>query len=73
MKNGWRVVMIIVLVCIIIGAVCVGVGTLTGADPSRVTAILERTVEERYNVDAYAFIHSWIPEVAGILRGALPF
>jgi len=72
MKKAWRVILVIVAIAITIGAICAGVGVLTGADPDRVGAILEDRIAEQYNVDADAFIHEWIPEVVQIVRNELP-
>ena len=36
MRKGWSFVMIIVVVFVILGAVCMGVGLLTGADFKRI-------------------------------------
>ena len=66
MKKGWRVILVIVAICIAFGAVCAGVGVLTGADTDRIGAIVERRCEDRYNLDLDAFIPQWIPEVVQI-------
>lgn len=71
MKKGWRVILIIVAICIAFGAVCAGVGVLTGADTDRIGAIVERRCEDRYNLDLDAFIHQWIPEVVQIFKAEL--
>ena len=71
MKKGWRVILIIVVICIAFGAVCAGVGVLTGADTERIGAIIERRCEDRYNLDLDAFIHLWIPEVVQIFKAEL--
>ena len=71
MKKGWRVILIIVVVCIALGAVCAGVGMLTGAEPDRVSALLENRVEEKYNIDPNALIHEWVPSVIDIFRDTL--
>ena len=71
MKKGWRVILIIVAICIAFGAVCAGVGVLTGADTERIGAIIERRCEDRYNLDLDAFIHQWIPEVVQIFKAEL--
>ena len=71
MKKGWRVSLIIVAICIAFGAVCAGVGVLTGADTERIGAIIERRCEDRYNLDLDAFIHQWIPEVVQIFKAEL--
>ena len=68
MKKAWNVILVIVVICIAIGAVSAGVGVLTGADFDRIGSTLEERVAEKYNVDADAFIHEWIPEVMTILR-----
>lgn len=49
MKKGWRIVIIIVLVAITLGAISVGVGVLTGADFDRISAVLD----DRYHIAMY--------------------
>ena len=71
MKTGWRVILIIVVVMIAVGAICAGVGALTGADADRISSVFEREIEMRYNVDPQALIHEWLPEVVQIFRGQL--
>ncbi len=71
MKSIWRVVAIVLVVAVVLGAVCAGVGILTGADTERITAVLENKVAEKYNIDAEAFIHEWIPEAAQTVGDAL--
>ena len=71
MKKGWRVILIIVAICIAFGAVCAGVGVLTGADTDRIGSIIERRCEDRYNLDLDAFLHQWIPEVVQIFKAEL--
>ncbi len=71
MKKGWRVILIIVVICIAFGAVCAGVGVLTGADTDRIGSIIERRCEDRYNLDLDAFLHQWIPEVVQIFKAEL--
>ena len=71
MKKGWRIILVLVAICIAFGAVCAGVGVLTGADTERVGAIIERRCEDRYNLDLDAFLLQWIPEVAGIIQNEL--
>ncbi len=68
MKKGWRIVLVFVAVCIAFGIVSAGVGTLTGADTTRIGAILEQRIGERNNVDLDALIHEWVPEVVGIIK-----
>ena len=69
MKTGWRIVLVIVVIMIALGAICAGVGALTGADTQRVGAVFQREIESRYNVDPDALIHEWLPEVVGIVSG----
>ena len=68
MRRGWKIVLIIVAVCIAFGIVSAGVGTLTGADTDRIGAVLEQRIGERNNVDVDALIHEWVPEVVGIVK-----
>ena len=70
MKKGWSIVLIIVVVCIAIGAVSAGVGVMTGADFERIGAALEARAADRYNVDLDAFLHEWIPQTIEIIRDA---
>ena len=71
MKTGWKVVLIIVVIMLAVGAICAGVGALTGADAERVNAVFEREIEKRYNVDPQALIHEWLPEVVDIVSDQL--
>ena len=71
MKKGWNIVLVIVVICIAIGAVSAGVGVLTGADFERISSTLEENIAEQHNIDANAFIHEWIPEVMTILRNGI--
>ena len=41
MKKGWKIVAVIVLIVIILGAVCVGIGALTGASLSRIYSVID--------------------------------
>ena len=68
MRRGWKIVLIIVAVCIAFGIVSAGVGTLTGADTDRIGAILEQRIGERNNVDVDALIHEWVPQVVEIVK-----
>ena len=68
MRRGWKIVLIIVAVCIAFGIVSAGVGTLTGADTDRIAAVLEQRIGERNNVDVDALIHEWVPQVVEIVK-----
>lgn len=50
MKKGWRVIIIIVLVAVLLGGVSLAVGFMTGAETTRIMD----TLDARYN------IHMWI-------------
>lgn len=50
MKKGWRVILAVVLVALILGGACIAVGILTGADTARVT----QNLEEHMHVTTYA-------------------
>lgn len=71
MKKAWRVILVIVVICIAVGAVSAGVGVLTGADFERIGSTLEDRIAEDYNVDAEAFFYEWIPEAAAAIRDGL--
>ena len=49
MKKGWSIIITLVLVAILLGAVCVGVGLMTGGDMGRVFSVLD----ERYHPEMY--------------------
>ncbi|MDO4983574.1 MAG: hypothetical protein Q4E35_08480 [Eubacteriales bacterium] len=48
MKNGWRIIISIVLIAILLGGVCLGVGIITGAEMDRVYSVLDK----QYNLTA---------------------
>ena len=49
MKSGWKIILIVVVIAILLGAICIGVGAMTGADFSRIWA----TLDNRYHVNMY--------------------
>ena len=49
MRKAWKVILVIVLAAVLLGAVCVGVGLVTGADSARILGVLDR----RYNFTSY--------------------
>ena len=57
MKSGWKIILIVVVIAILLGAVCMGVGAMTGADFTRIWA----TLDNRYHVNMYYqyFIEVW--------------
>ena len=53
MRKGWRVILGIVLVALIVGGICIGVGILTGADTARITQNLDEHYQLGNYVEAY--------------------
>lgn len=49
MKKGWRVILIIVLAALLLGAVAMAVGMMTGADFQRIYSVMDN----RYHFDTY--------------------
>lgn len=57
MKSGWKIILIVVVLALILGATCIFVGIMTGADFTRIWA----TLDSRYHVDMYYqyFVEVW--------------
>ncbi len=57
MKSGWKIILLVVLIAILLGAVCMGVGMMTGADFTRIWA----TLDDKYHVEMYYqyFVEVW--------------
>lgn len=49
MKKAWQIIMTIVLVVVLVGAVCAGVGIITGAETNRIFSVLD----DRYSLTIY--------------------
>ena len=49
MNKSWRIILTIVLISILLGAVCAGVGLVTGGEWDRIHA----TLDARYHLDMY--------------------
>lgn len=64
MKKGWRVVIVIVLICLLLGGVCIGVGLMTGADMERIYSVLDA----RYHITEY---YEYTLQVIDILMAEL--
>ena len=58
MKKGWRVIIIIVLVAVLLGGVSLAVGYMTGAETTRIMD----TLDARYNINMWI---DWISQVYG--------
>ena len=63
MSKSWRVISLIVLIAILLGAVCVGVGLITGGDWDRIYT----TLDARYHVDMYV---DYVGEVFTVIKDA---
>ena len=55
MSKAWRVVIIIFLIALILGAVAFGVGVITGANYDRIYSVLDT----KYNLDFYTDLDMW--------------
>ena len=64
MKKGWRILISIVMVAVLLGAVFIGVGVLTGADMSRIYS----TLDERYMITQY---YQWFLETLAAYQAVL--
>lgn len=58
MKKGWRVIIIIVLVAVLLGGVSLAVGYMTGAETTRIMD----TLDARYNINMWI---DWFSQVYG--------
>lgn len=56
MKKGWRVIIIIVLVAVLLGGVSLAVGFMTGAETTRIMD----TLDARYNINMWI---NWFSQV----------
>lgn len=63
MSKSWRIILIVVLISILLGAVCAGVGLLTGGEWDRIHTALDG----RYHLDMY---WDYLREVARVLHEA---
>ena len=58
MKKGWRVIIIIVLVAVLLGGVSLAVGFMTGAETTRIMD----TLDARYNINMWIDYFSLVYE-----------
>ena len=49
MSKGWRIIGAVVLVMVLLGAICMGVGFMTGGDATDILT----TLNEKYNLSGY--------------------
>lgn len=59
MSKVWRVIVSIVLIAVLFGTVCIGVGLLTGADISRILNRVDRFCREEYKVEVINYL-DWL-------------
>lgn len=64
MSKSWRIIVSVVLIAVLFGAVCAGVGVITGGEWSRIHASLDA----RYHLDLY---WNYLRDVYTVLRDAL--
>ena len=70
MKKGWNIILVIVVICIAVGAVCAGVGVLTGADFDRIGSTLEEYIAEQHNAN-FNFKKYFMSKADKVVRKAL--
>ena len=64
MKSGRKIILLVVLIAILLGAVCMGVGMMTGADFTRIWS----TLDDKYHVEMY---YQYFLEVWSLLQAEL--
>ena len=63
MSKSWRAISLVVLIAILLGAVCVGVGLVTGGEWDRIYS----TLDARYHIDMYI---DYLGQVFTVLKDA---
>lgn len=63
MNKSWRIILAVVLIAVLLGCVCAGVGLVTGGDWERIHASLDM----RYHLDMY---WNYAQEVVQVLHDA---
>ena len=63
MKKGWRVIIIIVLVAVLLGGVSLAVGFMTGAETTRIMD----TLDARYNINMWIDYFSLVYEQVALV------
>ena len=68
MKKAWRVILEISVVAVVLGAVCFGVGLLTGAETDRIILNLNEHFQLNTYVEAYtAYFRELFQYFTGLL------
>lgn len=66
MKGAWKVIITIALIAALIGALCMGVGLLTGAKMD----VIYQVLDDRYHVEVYySYVLAVINAVASAVAG----
>lgn len=67
MKKGWRLIILVVLVAVLLGAVAVAVGFMTGAETTRIYSVLDA----RYNLqDWYQYFMDVYSQIQAVFFSA---
>ena len=76
MKKAWSIVLAIAFVCILLGAIAIGVGYLTGADLETVYTTLEGTQVAdyiglliRYWNTGFAYVQQFVADFPNLVSG----
>ena len=64
MKKAWRVIFAIVLIAVLLGALCIGVGLLTGAKMD----VIYQVLDNRYHIEVY---YQYVLDVISAVTNAL--
>ncbi len=65
MKTGWRIILTIVVLAILLGSICFGVGLLTGGNPDRV---LQRLNEDYHLIALRDTVSITLGQVTQVLH-----
>ncbi len=69
MKSGWRIILMIAGVGILLGCVCFGVGMLTGAETDRILQSLNNNYHLNTYIEVYtAYLGQLAQYAAGLFR-----
>ena len=71
MKRAWLIVLTVVGIALAFAALCIIVGFITGAEPTRIYSVFERVFEMRYNINLDELINTWIPQVIDTVMGSV--
>ena len=64
MKHAWHIIILVVLVALLLGIICIGVGYMTGADMSRIVSVLDAN----YNLSGYyQYFSQFSAELSNVL------